>query len=803
MRRLLPLLALLPFSLPAWAGAAAELANQIREAGLDRDECYRVRDVNFTKDDLRLYLTDGHLIFGKPVGGRRVSAVFAADVEAGDAEILLFPPTRSERLALASLTGAPNLNEHFKLAVMVFTDDTCDALLKLIQERGEPRKSAERGVLMEQEWGSVARNLSSSFEIRMVRDLLSSRPPSNGFFYAALSGGRLGNFDVVYDPLAREQITVGKVAFRNERAHFDTWTSFESRPFRKGLRQFPPPDIVVSDFRLDATLQPDLSLKVVTKVKVTPTEKGYRSLAFDLSARMRITQALIDGVPAEVFQRESLRENLIRGRRDDLFLLIPPGELEPGRQYEIEFHHEGEVVAQAGNGVYYVGSRGNWYPNRPTQFAHCDAVFRYPTTLDLVSGGEVVEQRTEGEWRFTRRRTSSPVRFLGFNLGEYRKVSLNRKPYSVEVFANRKLEPALQPQPRQVVAPQHTPSWRRPGPEDLVTLDVEPLPVDPTLRLEGLASEIADAFEFMAEHFGPPPIRNLTVSPIPGAFGQGFPGLVYLSTISYLDPKQRPAAASGGYQQLFFSEILHAHETAHQWWGNIVTSGSYQDDWLMEALANYSALLYLERRKGPDALESVLTEYRRRLLVKSPSGRTTESVGPIIWGVRLDTPDVPWAWRAITYEKGSWIMHMLRRRMGDEKFLGMLGELRRRYEFRTVTTEQFRALAAEFMPPKPADRQLESFFDNWVYATGIPTLQFRHTVRGKAPAWRVAGTLTQSDVATDFGIDVPLEIHLGKGKVETHWLQTDTEPTSFSFTLRQKPVKVVLAPGDSVLAVMK
>jgi aminopeptidase N len=120
-----------------------------------------------------------------------------------------------------------------------------------------------------------------------------------------------------------------------------------------------------------------------------------------------------------------------------------------------------------------------------------------------------------------------------------------------------------------------------------------------------------------------------------------------------------------------------------------------------------------------------------------------------------------------------------------------------------VTTEQFRALAAQFLPPKPADRQLESFFDNWVYATGIPTLQFRHTVRGKATAWRVTGTLTQSDVATDFGIDVPLEIHLGKGKVETHWLQTDTEPTSFSFALRQKPVKVVLAPGDSVLAVMK
>ncbi len=805
MRRLLSLLALFPLSLPAWDGSAAGLAAQIQNVGLDREECYRVRDLNFTKGDIRFYLTDGYLILGKPVAGRRISAVFTGDIETGDAEILLFPPSRSERLSLASATGSPNLNEHFKLAVMVFTDGTSETLLNLIRERGDPRKSAEQGALMDEKWERVTRNLSQSFEMRIVRDLLSSGPVSRGFFYAALNGQNLGNFDVVYDPLAREQITVGKVQYRDEHVHFNTWTSFETRAVRDGAAPPSLTDVRVSNFRIDATLQPDLTLKVTTRVTVTPEADGHRAVAFDLSENMRVTAALVDGAPAEVFRRGAMRDALISGRRDDAILLVPATKLERGRQYEVEFHHEGGVISEAGNGVYYVGSRGNWYPNRTWQFARCDATFRYPSMLDLVAGGEVVEQRREGDWLITRRQTGAPVRFIGFNLGGYRTVSLKRQQYVIDVCANREVESALQPKRPQTIVLPASPGWprRKNEPRDVIPFELPPPKIDPTARLEDLASEIADAFEFMAERFGPPPIRHLTVSPIPGTFGQGFPGLVYLSTISYLDPKQRPAMVSGEYQQTFFSELLYAHETAHQWWGNVVTSGSNQDDWLMEALANYSALLYLEKRKGPGALQSVLSEYRKRLLAKTSSGRTIDSVGPVIWGTRLDTPDAPTAWRRITYEKGSWIIHMLRRRMGDERFFGMLSELRRRFEYRAIKTEEFRALAVEFQPPRSADPGLHSFFEKWVYSTGIPTLQLRYTTRGKGTAWKLAGTLTQSDVPEDFIIDVPVEIQLGQGRNETRWLQTDSQTVTFSANLRRKPIKVILAPGDSVLAVQK
>src|SRR5208283_3456420 len=105
---------------------------------------------------------------------------------------------------------------------------------------------------------------------------------------------------------------------------------------------------------------------------------------------------------------------------------------------------------------------------------------------------------------------------------------------------------------------------------------------------------------------------------------------------------------------------------------NRVTAATYRDNWLMEALANYSALLYVEKTKGPRAMEVMLDSYRARLLEKNESGQTMESAGPIVLGSRLSSSLSPAAWNSITYGKGSWIVHMLRRRMGDARFFAML-----------------------------------------------------------------------------------------------------------------------------------
>ena len=101
--------------------------------------------------------------------------------------------------------------------------------------------------------------------------------------------------------------------------------------------------------------------------------------------------------------------------------------------------------------------------------------------------------------------------------------------------------------------------------------------------------------------------------------------------------------------------------------------------------------------------------------------------------MRMENSQMPSAYYNITYGKGSWIMHMLRRRMGDERFLAMLADLRKEYERgSTLSTEEFRLLAAKFLPAKSPDPQLENFFDQWVYGTGIPSLKMKYAVTGKA-----------------------------------------------------------------------
>jgi aminopeptidase N len=313
---------------------------------------------------------------------------------------------------------------------------------------------------------------------------------------------------------------------------------------------------------------------------------------------------------------------------------------------------------------------------------------------------------------------------------------------------------------------------------------------------------VADAFEFFRARFGEPPINQIEVSPVPGHFGQGFAGMIYLSTLSYLPVTARPLSLMPPWLQLFYGEFMRAHEVAHQWWGNIVSAGAYRNEWLMEALANYSALMFLESRpengKSSALIDSMLDQYRRQLLTKGPDGAIAESEGPVVQGRRLENSNNPTAWIAVAYGKGAWIIHMLRRRMGDAQFTKMLAELRRRYEWKTIDTEQFRLLCAEFLPPQSPDPTLENFFDQWVYGTGIPTLKLTYSVKGKPGAWKLTGKVAQSDVPDDFSVFVPVEIQTGRGKLIKQ-VETGSDPVEFSIPVAAANAKAVLDPGSSVL----
>ena len=799
VRTLLVLACLLP--LPASGGTAADVARAIRENSFDRDECYRVRDLTLVKEDIRVYLTDGYLIFSKPVAGRRMAAVFSADVEGGDGEVILLPPDRAERRSLAAFIQAPNLDEHIRAAVLLFTGDVYDQLKSQMANNPSNRKAPEMAPVLDEQWSPVLRNLGTGYQVRLTLDLVGGTAPAGRLFAGLFRSTSLGNFDVVYDPGSMEQILAGQLTTRNNRLYFDTWTSFPARSSRRN----PAPQVrdpQLGDYRIDATVAPDLTLNVVTRVRLKTSAAALAAVQFEMASEMSVTEVRVDGVQAEVLQAESVRLNLSRGG-DSLFLVAPAEPLRAGREYLFEFHHNGKVIHEAGDHIYYVSSRGNWYPANGHRFSNYDLTFHFPRELDLVSVGDTVEDRMDGDMRLVRRRTSAPVRMAGFNLGTYVHAKVERGGYVVDVCANRKLEASLQLRtpslPPLVLQPPPGIARRRPDSVE-APAPIEPHVPSPIENLQTLAGEVASSMEFMASRFGPPALPHLTVSPIPGAFGQGFPGLIYLSTLAYVTsaPRSRPGGAAAS-TDIFFQDVLQAHETAHQWWGNRVVPATYRDNWLMEALANYSALLYLEKRRGARSVEIMLETYRDALLAKNAAGQVVDAAGPIVLGTRLESSQEPRAWRSITYGKGSWIMQMLRGRMGDQKFLALLADISRRYDRKDITTEEFRLLAAEYLPAKSDDPKLESFFEQWVYGTGIPAVKLSWSVKGAAPSVKLTGTVTQSGVDADFTASVPVEITVAKGRTMTQWVRSADVPATFTVALKAAPLKVALDPHYGLL----
>jgi len=287
------------------------------------------------------------------------------------------------------------------------------------------------------------------------------------------------------------------------------------------------------------------------------------------------------------------------------------------------------------------------------------------------------------------------------------------------------------------------------------------------------------------------------ISPIPAGFGQGFPGLVYAATLSYLSPSDPPLDKMSPGDRQFYLELLRPHEIAHQWWGNNVTIEAGADLWTMEALATYSSLLFLEERKGREALESTLASFRGHLLEKNQEGDEIDSAGPVSMGERLMMAKFQTAYRLILYEKGAWIFHMLRGVLGDEQFFGLLTELSSEFRFKELSTEQLRQAAFARAPKDYRDRELRDFFEQWVTGTGIPRFSVRYDHKDGA----IAGELRQQGVPEHFTTPVTLRaVFEGAGPVDVE-VWTDGERTPFRIPADRKPLRVEIDPEGLLLAV--
>lgn len=331
-----------------------------------------------------------------------------------------------------------------------------------------------------------------------------------------------------------------------------------------------------------------------------------------------------------------------------------------------------------------------------------------------------------------------------------------------------------------------------------------------------MARDASLVLDFYTKSFGPLPFGHIAISPVPGSFGQGWPGLVYLSTLSYLVPYDSIRRPMSHATELYYRELLLQHELAHQWWGHVVKTESYRDEWIMEALSSYSALLWLEQRSRTGARDAraLLEQHRKDLLVKNDD-EIAESVGPSVLGFRLNSSKTPNGSELIFYKKGPWIIHMLRQLMRDPKsgsdaaFFKFLRTLRDEFSSRPLTTADFRTVAERFVNPElnaERGRTLEWFFDQWVYGVGIPELKVTAKVdkpRTATAKQKVTGTVNIEGVDESWILPIPIFAQTARGDVfagvAVAGVGNSAEESKFSFPVVGLVQKAVADPQQSLL----
>ena len=807
MRYLWVMLVLLGQAAPVRAGWAAEQLAGIRGTRLDPEQCYLVRDLFLEREDVKFYFVDGHVIFAQPFDGREFAALFVATDPADRGQIILFPPSKQERQSLARFTSQPALDERFRSAMMFFTDDTGAALRAALGENPSSRLDAGAGRLIAPRWNSAMANLFAGIELPLLSDIAEERDPAAGFFGAVLGGGPRGRFEVVVDSRQAKQVALGQVVWREGQQFYEAWCRFPGKNFVAGRRRRLKPAAALRDYRIEVRLADDLRMEVSAEAVLTPLRAGAKLYVFELSRRLRVSELLLDGRPVEFLQFDHPGAAVSPYRSSNFVAMAVDSPLDKGSRRKIEFRYEGKVIGEAGEGVYYVGSRDTWYPKMRTDFTNFELLFHYPARFDLVATGQLVETGEEADVRSSLFRSTRPIRMAGFNLGFYERVSRKVEQLTVEVCAYRGVEQRLRTRrlpmalanPFTKTAPDPFPGLRRDRKPSLGLEAVPPAEPEPTRHLDDVADAGAAALRFFREKLGPPATSNIVISPIPGGFGQGFPGLVYAPTMSYLRPGDAPFDKMSRFEQTFYRTMLPAHEMAHQWWGNVVTVQSPEDVWLMEALATYSALLLLENNEGVESRDEMLAAYRERLLERNEKGDTVESAGAMVLGERLRSSMFPFAYRVIVYEKGAWVIHMLRGIMGDAAFFDFLRGLRKRFEHKTLTTEDFRRQAAKNVPEGYPDPGLNDFFEQWVYDTGIPKFKLHYRVGGKGARYTLHARLTQTNVPESFSVIVPVTIYYGGGTPLTKHVKTEGETTEFLAPLRERPARVVVDPFGELL----
>lgn len=232
------------------------------------------------------------------------------------------------------------------------------------------------------------------------------------------------------------------------------------------------------------------------------------------------------------------------------------------------------------------------------------------------------------------------------------------------------------------------------------------------------------------------------------------------------------------------------HEIAHQWFGNAVTETTWDDAWLSEGFATYFTLLFIENEYGKTEFDKGIVKAKKAVFdmsVKMPNFSIISD----------QTAEKEVVTTGLTYQKGAWVLHMLRNLVGDANFQKGIQSYYSKYFNSNATTDQFR----EEME-KASGKNLKQFFKQWLYQPINPSINANWSFDSKQKKLVVQLEQTQTG---DMLFDLPVEINYyikDNPTPKTIKVQLNKKQQSFSFPSNSAPEKIVVDPNNKLLSVI-
>ncbi|MEO7990728.1 MAG: M1 family metallopeptidase [Chryseolinea sp.] len=309
--------------------------------------------------------------------------------------------------------------------------------------------------------------------------------------------------------------------------------------------------------------------------------------------------------------------------------------------------------------------------------------------------------------------------------------------------------------------------------------DVNTIPVEswvyPQNRTEGFYDYAiaTNILKYFNEHIGPYPYKKLANVQSTTRYG----GMENASNIFYFEK-----SVNGKNEQ----ENLIAHEIAHQWFGNSASEIDWHHVWLSEGFATYFTHLYTEFHHGRKVMEIDMQKDRNSAI----EFNKTKSLPIVFTTLPQDLMEIL---SANSYQKGGWVLHMLRNEVGDIAFWAGIRKYYRNFSYGNAQTIDFQNIMEEV-----SGKNLDLFFNQWLFRAGHPNLDGAWSYDAKTKMLSLSIDQVQKGQPFDFQLEVGIYAE-NQPLPKLEKVRIDKAVNKFSIPISVKPVKISLDPNTNLL----